>query len=293
MTRVVVVSKRTAYRRYVLEQEDPRAKQLLARRDPSVATWRRAHDEHRRTVEAVRECVEGLGVKATFVRGAHQRIDTTDAFLVVTVGGDGTLLAASHNVHGPPVLGVNSAPSSSVGFFCAARRSNLDALLPRAVDGSLRGVRLHRMQVAVEGRIVSRRVLNEALFCHESPAATARYILEVGRRREEQRSSGIWVGTAAGSTAALRSAGGRVLPLRSRKLELVVREPYLPPGKRYRLRTATLSPDDHVRVRSKMGQARVYLDGPDESYAVRLGELVEFGASPESLVVLGLARKRR
>ncbi len=292
MSRVVVVAKRTAYRRYVLEQEDPRAKRLLARRDPSVASWLRAHDEHRRTVEAVRAELERLGAQVNFVRGAHQRIDTSDASLVVTVGGDGTLLAASHNVFGVPVLGVNSAPFSSVGFFCAARRANLKRLLPSALDGSLAGVRLNRMQVSVEGRIVSRRVLNEALFCHESPAATARYILELGRRKEEQRSSGIWIGTAAGSTAALSSAGGKVLPLRSGKLELVVREPYLPPGKRYRIRTATFGSDARVRVRSKMSRARVYLDGPDESYAVRLGEVAEFGASPESLVVLGLARRR-
>src|ERR1019366_7356859 len=48
--------------------------------------------------------------------------------LVVTVGGDGTLLAASHGI-GPGIglLGVNSAPSHSLGFFWRARGAHAHA----------------------------------------------------------------------------------------------------------------------------------------------------------------------
>ena len=78
------------------------------------------------------------------------------------------------------------------------------------------------MRVELNGESLHDRVLNEALFCHASPAATSRYILRVARADgaepdvladEEQKSSGLWVGPAAGSTAAQRSAGGSVLPL--------------------------------------------------------------------------------
>ena len=291
--RVIVVAKRSAWRRFVVEEEDPRVRLLLRKRDPSVARWKRAYDDHRRTVTEVRRAVEDLGARLTFVRGAHQRFDTESADLVVSVGGDGTLLAASHNVHDVPILGVNSAPTSSVGFFCGARRTNVKRMIADALDGTIDKVRLTRMQVEVNGRIRSRRVLNEALFCHSSPAATARYILRAGGHREEQRSSGIWVGPAAGSTAAQKSAGGRVLPLASKKLQLVVREPYVPPKKHYRLTRVLIPVGGRASLHSKMSDARVFLDGPDERFTVRLGDNVVFRASDQPLVLLGISSRRQ
>src|SRR5205814_3511997 len=105
-------------------------------------------------------------------------------------------------------------------FFCAARKGTIHTTLHAALAGKLRRVSLARMRVDLNGVCIHRRVLNEALFCHASPAATSRYILRVTSpdgtsEEEEQKSSGMWIGPAAGSTAAQRSAGGRVLPLAS------------------------------------------------------------------------------
>lgn len=209
LPRVIVVVKRSAYKRFVEDEGDPRARQLLRRKDPTVAHWVEAHEEHLRTAEAVELALEKLGVRALVLRGSHAAFDTNGAALVVAVGGDGTLLAASHNVGATPILGVNSAPRFSVGFFCAARRSNARRMLAEALDGTASKVKLARMAVSLNGRVRSRRVLNEALYCHASPAATSRYILSYRRLREEQKSSGFWVGPAAGSTGAVRSAGSR------------------------------------------------------------------------------------
>jgi NAD+ kinase len=290
--RVIVVAKRTAYRRFVVDERDPRAKQLLRRRDPSVSSWFDAHREHERTVEALEKKLDKLGAQVMWVQRAHAMFDASDAALVVAVGGDGTLLAASHSVASIPILGVNSAPAHSVGFFCAARRDNLDELVPRALEGKLRSVTLSRMRVSVNGRLRSQRVLNDALYAHSSPAATSRYILNIGGVEEEHRSSGFWIGPAAGSTAALRSAGGKVLPLASRKLQLVVREPYAPFGQRYRLLRRSIEPGERVEVHSKMDDAMVWLDGPHRQFPVRLGEPVEFALSDAPLRVLGLASRR-
>src|SRR5690606_40113643 len=98
--------------------------------------------------------------------------------LVVTVGGDGTLLAASHSVHDVPILGVNSAPRYSVGVFCAARAQGIRKTLADALEGRLPETRFSRMAVSVNGQVRSERVLNEALFCHAVPAATSNYILQ-------------------------------------------------------------------------------------------------------------------
>jgi NAD+ kinase len=291
--RVVVVAKRTAYRRFVEEERDPRAKELLRRKDPSVSRWLDAHKEHVRTVDAVHQALERAGLKVLLLERAHAAFDAGDADLVVAVGGDGTLLAASHNIVDVPILGVNSAPGYSVGFFCAARRTTFRAMLARALDGTLASAKLTRMRVSVNGRLRTKHVLNEALYCHASPAATSRYRLRIGATIEEQRSSGIVIGPAAGSTAAQRSAGGRVLPLGSRSLQLVVREPYTPSGKPYRLARRTVAPGQEVEVTSKMDNACLFFDGPHVQVPVRLGDQVTFAASDEPLVVLGLDRHAR
>ena len=286
--RVIVVAKRTAYQRFVEEEGDPRASMLVQRRDPTVKSWLPSHADHQRTLEVVIRELSRAGAQTLLLRRAHAAFDTSDAELVIAVGGDGTLLAASHNVDDVPILGVNSAPSYSIGFFCAATRKDFREKLALALAGKLRKVTLSRMAVSLNGRMRSKRVLNDTLYCHDSPAATSRYILRVGKRKEEQRSSGIWIGPPAGSTAAQRSAGGRVLPLASRQLQLVVREPYTPRGKKNALARALIKSGERVTIISKMDDSSLFIDGPQRKIAVRLGDELEFTLSDTPLHVLGL-----
>jgi len=296
--RVLVVEKRTALESY--GKSDPIARRLLGAKHPTVARIVPAHESHRATAEAVRGALRSLGVSAKYVQSAKdgERWFPRGRFdLVVTVGGDGTLLAASHHVDAAtPILGINSAPRDSVGFFCAATRADARAAIERALAGKMRASMLSRMRVELRGRTVHDRVLNEALFCHACPAATSRYILELDRGRgravrEEQRSSGFWIGPAAGSTAAQRSAGGRVLPFGSRALQLVVREPYTPSGK-LRLEKVLVPERGRLVVLCKMRDARVFLDGVHTEVRCGLGDELVFRRSEESLCVLGLARLR-
>jgi NAD+ kinase len=243
-------------------------------------------------VELVYETLEGLGVKTLLLHGAQAEFDPVGALLIVTVGGDGTLLAASHHVNEVPLLGVNSAPRYSVGFFCAARGKEVPTMLRRALEGKLPSVKLSRMAVAINGQRRSSRVLNEALFCHAIPAATSRYIVRYGDDTEEQRSSGVWVGTAAGSTAATRSAGGKVLPFASRNLQLVIREPYAESKRTVHLNHIIFDPTESLELLSKMEDARLYLDGPYRQIPVGLGDRVIFSVSDEPLHVFGLGRRR-
>lgn len=291
--RVIVVAKRTSYQRFVEEEGDPRASMLVKAKDPAVRSWLEAHAEHQRTLEVVQRELTRAGAQTLLLRRAHAAFDTSDAALVIAVGGDGTLLAASHNVDDVPILGVNSAPKYSIGFFCAATRKDFRNHLERALSGKLRKVSLCRMAVSVNGRMRSKRVLNDTLYCHDSPAATSRYILQIGKRTEEQRSSGIWIGPPAGSTAAQRSAGGRILPLASRQLQLVVREPYTPRGKKNALARALIKPPERVLIRSKMDDSSLFIDGPQRKISVRLGDEMEFSLSDVPLRVLGLGLRGR
>jgi NAD+ kinase len=296
--KVAVIQKRTTYRKFVVEEHDPLLARLLRRHDPTVLRLRASHEAHEQTVREVDDALDKLGAEVVFRGGPRGRIPSK-VDLVVTIGGDGTLLAASHQIgDGVPLLGINSAPDHSVGFFCGGKQGNVLATLRRARDGRLPRSELTRMRVDLNGKCLHARVLNEALFCHASPAATSRYIVRVTKgagtfSEEDQRSSGMWVGPAAGSTAAQRSAGGKVLPLTSRRIQYVVREPYRPIGKRSGFTVGLLDEGGKLTVRSKIRDGRVFIDGHRLVHTVTIGDVLVMKRGPEALTVLGLATKRR
>ncbi len=276
-----------------LSGETDRVKELIARNDLSVERFQQAHDDHHHSIAEARAAFDALGVDAEMLN--LRTATTADGFdLVVTLGGDGTLLWASHLVStSTPMLAVNTAPRDSVGYFCGAKKGELEERLAEALAGRLPRTELTRMRVEVDGRVVSSRVLNDVLYCHECPAAVTRYVLFHGDAHEEQRSSGVWVGPAAGSTAAQRSAGGRVLPLGSRRLQYVVREPYTERHKRLRLVRGLVDPGDSLTLLTKTSAGRLFVDGPYREHAIPLGSRIVLSRSAESLVLLGIADRRR
>ena len=290
--RIAIVVKRTTYRKFVVEEHDPLIAKLVRRRDPTVSRLKQSHEAHEATMREVEEAVTKLGAQVVHRGGPRFRIPKAD--LLLSVGGDGTLLAASHQVgDGIPLLGINSAPESSVGFFCGAQKGNIASMIERALAGKLKSVELTRMRVVLNGKCIHARVLNDALVCHASPAATSRYILRVADGEEDQRSSGLWIGPAAGSTAAQRSAGGRVLPLDSQKIQYVVREPYTPAGGHFRFAKGLVAPGEELVIHSKMREAKIFLDGHRIVHSMTIGDVLTMRRSSDSLTVLGIAAKRR
>jgi NAD+ kinase len=290
--RVLVIYKKSAYQIYVRERRHARIQQLVDAGEPAALALLRAHQDHARSLEQAREALTQLGADANFrhrSRDAHAKgVD-----LVVTLGGDGTLLWASHLVGGDtPIIAINTAPQDSVGYFCAGKGPEIHGVLADALAGKLHETVLTRMQVAIDDRTVSTRVLNDALYSHECPASTSRYTLKFGRVSEEHKSSGLWVGPAAGSTAAQHSAGGSVMPVESKQLQFVVREPYQPHGIRYQLRKGFIQPAGVLRIRSNMRAGRLYLDGPHDNHSVEMAATIEFRRSPEPLRLLGFRGPR-
>lgn len=291
--RVALVVKRTTYRKFVLETHDPLIARLLRRRDPAVARMKQAHDDHESTLEEVERALGDLGAEIVF-RGGPRALVPARTDLVVTVGGDGTLLDASHLIGDDcPLLGINSAPGNSVGFFCGGAKGTAHETLARALSGRLAATTLSRMRVELNGKLLHDRILNEALFCQTSPAATSRYLLTLGTRREDHRSSGLWVGPAAGSTAAQRSAGGKVLPLASRRIQYVVREPYVRIGSVFKHPRGLVPDGGELLVRSKMRDGQVFMDGHRIVRPVKMGDVLTMRRSDETLTVLGIAGKQR
>jgi NAD+ kinase len=100
-----------------------------------------------------------------------------------------------------------------------------------------------------------------------------------------QRSSGLWVSTACGSTAAIRSAGGAVLPRSSRRLQYLVREPYTPPGQpRPRgVVRGVVRPGEVLVLVSHVRRGMLWADGPYRKLALPYGEPVILDEEPRPL----------
>lgn len=286
LKRVLVVIKRSTVDRAAEADLDPptrRVRQLIEDRDHSVTDLRASHVEHGLSVDRVRSCLESRGIEVDEQTDIPtQPIEGYD--LVIAVGGDGMVLGVSHAIRdATPVLGVNSAPSFSVGFLSGCTASGLPELLDRCETGELRPVEVQRLRIRIGERWLEEPVLNDVLFCADNPAMMSRYVLIWPDGEEVQRSSGVWVSTPAGSTSALASAGGPILPITARQFAFLVREPYAPPGASVRYRSAVLASDQRLLVECRTLEASVFVDGTHRQHPLPFGEQLEIGLHPTPL----------
>jgi NAD+ kinase len=247
-----------------------------------------AAQEQERTLAALHAALARFGVEPVTVSvdafDAKARRVIAGARLVVSVGGDGTLLAASHWVTGAALLGVNSAPRSSVGYLTFARRSSLARVLARIGRGELQPQQVARLEIELEGKILP-PALNDVLVADEQPASTSRYRLRLGRRAEDHRSSGLWVATAAGSTAGIRSAGGQTLPLGTRRLQFRARELFRVFGKNAGLASGFVEPGEELVVESAMEDGWLYVDGARMPFRFPFGARAVFRLTEKPLLL--------
>jgi len=291
--RVLVVYKQDAFTQYVEQPRDATLRRLLRQGHPDVLDMQRAHRTHRATLEAVIRVLQALPVTFDVAARAHLK-DCAPYDLVISVGGDGTFLQAARHVPRTPILGVNSDPQRSEAVFSAATRRTFPALCRQALEGRLPELRLLKLQLKLNGVVLPQRAINDALICHEHPATMSRYRLRLGRREELQKSSGVWVATAAGSSSAVLAAGGRRTPWQAPVFQYRPRELYHGRLSHPRLRGGVLSKSARLRVTWLMRHGAAFIDGPHVMIPLRFADQLEMSLSLEDpLRVMGLRPSRR
>lgn len=290
---ILVAHKKSRYEQYVLGNGDETIERLLAENHVSVQNLMKSHQAHCRSLQELVDHLHETGLRfdVTF-RGDVQSVDDYD--LVIAVGGDGTVLDLSHRIAETPILAINSDPERSVGYFSAGTSYDFPRLLKQIVSEKWEPVKLRRLQIRIDGEEAGPPVLNDILISHINPAAVSTYFLKVGTHpAEAQKSSGIWISTPAGSTAAIRSAGGFVLPFNSDTLQYLVREPYPPAEGGYRFLKGIHPFDENFEVISKMIDGHIFLDGPHLDFAFPLGSTLTLGSTAPPLNIFGLQEERR
>lgn len=194
-----------------------------------------AHVARRDSLDATRDVVEQLSAAgATAVITAEQwddvtahasnvatlatrlgdGVDIADLDLVITLGGDGTILRAAELVRdaGTPLLGINLG---SVGFLAEVEIDSLSEAVRRALAGEYRVEERLTLDVVVSenGAEVYRGwALNEASVEKSGPARMLDVVLEVDDRPISNFGcDGVVFATPTGSTAYSFSAGGPIV----------------------------------------------------------------------------------
>lgn len=294
LSKVLVIYKKSTLQ-LAKERKNKRILELLERGDESVSGYQAAHDAHVATLQTLKEeLVKPYFEKVDFrYRADAAKVNSYD--LVLAVGGDGTFLWASKFVNSStPILGINSAPGSSVGFYTCTNKDGIPELVSDILEGvELPTKKVNRLQVEVNGDKVQDKILNDVLFAASHPAAMTRYILRVSEDgnvvTEEQRSSGIWISTPCGSTGANLSAGGWPLPLEDVRGQYVVREPMknFVWGTEHRLIHGFFKKDQAVEITCKTRKAVLACDGTTITLPVTTGDRISVSHSKESLTILG------
>ena len=164
--------------------------------------------------------------------GDCTQADCDDVDLVVCLGGDGTVFGVQRWLTTQPLLAVNSDPQRSIGHVTRLTIDRVAAAIEAWENGSAQEELLPRLQVCIADKAdpscdLKQPFLNDCLFTNQNPAEMTRYKLESPDGEEVHYSSGVWISTAAGSTAAIASAGfGQTFEDHESALLFLVREPF-------------------------------------------------------------------
>ena len=147
--------------------------------------------------------------------------------LIVTIGGDGTVLKAAKEMLKPktPILAVNMGRR---GYLTEVEPSEFEAAFTKWEKGDYELEEQWKLSVLHKNRLVG-EALNQALLLPTIPANMLNLNLALrGKRVFQARADGIIVSTPTGSTAHSFSAGGPVLETSMDSVSLTLIAPLQP-----------------------------------------------------------------
>ncbi|MBP9855065.1 MAG: NAD(+)/NADH kinase [Candidatus Omnitrophica bacterium] len=271
MKKVLVLYKKTVFSLY----KEKNVKVALRPKSGLLKSqWIRlikADEEHTNTLNYIKLVLKKYSVSAKFYfRGGRVPFDEFDT--IITVGGDGTFLRAAASTQHQLILGVNSSLSFSVGRFCVANINNFDQVIQKMKTGKYIQKNLQRLFLSLDNGKEKVNVMNDILIAHSNPAVLSRYIIKIDKKQEEQRSSGVWISTAMGSSGAIHSAGGKLLNPYSTDIQYLPRELYAGLNKPYQLKGGVLNRAQSIKIASLMPQGNIYIDGANKVFPFSYGQ---------------------
>ncbi len=212
--------------------------------------------------------------------------------LVVTLGGDGSILRAVELLAGDeiPILGVNHG---RLGYLTEVAPDEAQSAIARALQGryDIEERMLVRTELTVAGKTSTHLALNEAVIERTSEANTVRLAVSIdGEFFTTYAADGLIVASPTGSTAYAFSARGPIIDATHRALLLTPVAPHMPFDRALVLPPATrlrLSIDGHRPAAVSVDGRRLMVIGD--------GDAIECTAADQTvhLVTFGPRRFQR
>ena len=134
-------------------------------------------------------------------------VDQMDIDALITIGGDGTILRALHNIE-VPVIGINAG---GVGFLTEISKDEIESGIARLLRGEYTIQSRPKIAVMYNGEIIGEAV-NEAVIHSDSVAKIRRFKVYVNDSlTTDIRADGIVLSTPVGSTSYAMSLGGPIM----------------------------------------------------------------------------------
>ncbi len=210
----------------------------------------------------------------------------------------------------------------SHGALCSFTSDNLDTGLRSVLTGKATISRRARIQVTVKSTFSETRLvpaLNDVLIAHPTPASVSRFrmgwlaplrdsapvkdgtggagsiphqgvVRVAGETYEVKRSfnawsSGMWIATPTGSTAAMHAAGGKIMNINSPQLQYLIREHLIEShddGTVADRGHGMLNSGAQLHLRWNSNEGKIFVDGAHLSHDLQLGdEIVINDRAPE------------
>ncbi|QLH74704.1 MAG: NAD(+)/NADH kinase [Methanomassiliicoccales archaeon] len=197
-------------------------------------------------------------------------IDDMDVDMMITVGGDGTILRALHH-NNAPIFGVNAG---DLGFLTTVMEDELEEGLENIINGNYSLDRRSRLKTVLAGRRLKDAV-NESVVHTAHIAKIRHFQVHVdGELAVNVRADGIIVATPTGSTCYAMSVGAPLLDPRVNALVIAPMAPF-----KFAARPVVVPSTSKITLRVvRPKECVVVIDG-QEAEPMQGNETVEFTAS--------------
>jgi NAD kinase len=200
--------------------------------------------------------------------------------LIVSIGGDGTALSASHFLVDKPLLAVNSDPEKSEGALTTITLDELTKKLEEIKSGKMKVEKLERIEVDINGKLQNPLALNEVFIANKKAYLMSKYKIMLKREgkliEEEQKSSGLIFSTGTGSTAWFKSAGAEPFSAQARYIKMLVREPYIRRVSKFEILKAKIDESGFAEITSDIDMVlaidsiREFLINPKDNVKIKI-----------------------
>lgn len=212
-----------------------------------------------------------------------------DGDIVITVGGDGTLLWTAHQTR-LPILPVKI---EGHGFLCTSSFKELTENLPRLLRGDYTVTERMRLQCYKETKGILDRMLrkpyppalNEVVFGRKRPSKMLEIEFKIDDTVIDFSGDGLLISTPSGSTAYNASVGGPILDPQLSAVSIVPINPFFS-----KIKPKVVPFDKKIEVFIRHGECSLIIDGHAGDYFKGNTRFVV--QSGEPLKLAGLVQKK-